>query len=226
MNILFMGTPDIAAAALEAILDAGHTVCGVYTRADKPVGRKQVLTAPPVKRTAMAHGIPVFQPGTLRDAAQAENIRALAPELIVVVAYGRILPPEVLAIPQYGCINLHVSLLPRYRGAAPVQWAVINGEKTTGVSIMYLNEGLDTGDILRVSPVEIGENETPASCLSASRRREYARCWRRWRISRRARHRRGRRMTPRPRWRRPLQKNRRISDLTRPPAVCTTSSAV
>ena len=99
MNILFMGTPDIAAAALEAILDAGHTVCGVYTRADKPVGRKQVLTAPPVKRTAMAHGIPVFQPGTLRDAAQAENIRALAPELIVVVAYGRILPPEVLAIP-------------------------------------------------------------------------------------------------------------------------------
>ena len=160
MNILFMGTPDIAAAALEAILDAGHTVCGVYTRADKPVGRKQVLTAPPVKRTAMAHGIPVFQPGTLRDAAQAENIRALAPELIVVVAYGRILPPEVLAIPQYGCINLHVSLLPRYRGAAPVQWAVINGEKTTGVSIMYLNEGLDTGDILRVSPVEIGENET------------------------------------------------------------------
>ena len=100
MNILFMGTPDIAAAALEAILDAGHTVCGVYTRADKPVGRKQVLTAPPVKRTAMAHGIPVFQPGTLRDAAQAENIRALAPELIVVVAYGRILPPEVLAIPN------------------------------------------------------------------------------------------------------------------------------
>ena len=103
MNILFMGTPDIAAAALEAILDAGHTVCGVYTRADKPVGRKQVLTAPPVKRTAMAHGIPVFQPGTLRDAAQAENIRALAPELIVVVAYGRILPPEVLAICTFHC---------------------------------------------------------------------------------------------------------------------------
>ncbi|MFQ7003070.1 MAG: formyltransferase family protein [Ruthenibacterium lactatiformans] len=105
MNILFMGTPDIAAAALEAILDAGHTVCGVYTRADKPVGRKQVLTAPPVKRTAMAHGIPVFQPGTLRDAAQAENIRALAPELIVVVAYGRILPPEVRDPP----IRLHQS---------------------------------------------------------------------------------------------------------------------
>lgn len=160
MNILFMGTPDIAAAALEAILAAGHTVCGVYTRADKPVGRKQIMTAPPVKQMALAHGIPVFQPKTLRDAAQAENIRALAPELIVVVAYGRILPPELLAIPKYGCINLHVSLLPKYRGAAPVQWAVINGEKTTGVSIMYLDEGLDTGDILRVSRVEISENET------------------------------------------------------------------
>ena len=109
MNILFMGTPDIAAAALEAILDAGHTVCGVYTRADKPVGRKQVLTAPPVKRTAMAHGIPVFQPGTLRDAAQAENIRALAPELIVVVAYGRILPKDILDVPPLGCVNVHQS---------------------------------------------------------------------------------------------------------------------
>ena len=154
-----MGTPDIAAAALDAILKAGHTVCGVYTRADKPVGRKQLLTPPPVKQTALAHGLPVFQPKTLRDGA-AEEIRALAPELIVVVAYGRILPPEVLAIPPRGCINLHVSLLPRYRGAAPVQWAVINGDKETGVSIMYLDEGLDTGDLLRVEPLEIGENET------------------------------------------------------------------
>lgn len=160
MKILFMGTPDIAAAALRAILAAGHTVCGVYTREDKPVGRKQVLTAPPVKQVAQEYGIPVFQPKTLRDGAAAQNIRALAPELIVVVAYGRILPPDVLEIPPRGCINLHVSLLPKYRGAAPVQWAVINGECETGVSIMYLNEGLDTGDILRVSPVTIGENET------------------------------------------------------------------
>ncbi|MBD5093194.1 MAG: methionyl-tRNA formyltransferase [Subdoligranulum sp.] len=159
MNILFMGTPDIAAAALTAILEAGHTVCGVYTRADKPVGRKQVLTPPPVKQAALAHGLPVFQPKTLRDGA-AEEIRKLSPDLIVVVAYGRILPPEVLAIPPRGCINLHVSLLPQYRGAAPVQWAVINGDKETGVSIMYLNEGLDTGDILRVEPIAIGENET------------------------------------------------------------------
>lgn len=154
-----MGTPELAAAALTAILQAGHTVCGVYTRADKPVGRKQVLTPPPVKQTALAHGLPVFQPKTLRDGA-ADEIRALAPELIVVVAYGRLLPPEVLAVPPRGCVNLHVSLLPRYRGAAPVQWAVINGDKETGVSIMYLDEGLDTGDILRVEPLSIGENET------------------------------------------------------------------
>ena len=160
MRILFMGTPDIAAAALEAILSAGHTVCGVYTRAEKPVGRRQTLTPPPVKQTALAHGLAVFQPATLRNGAAAENIRALAPELIVVVAYGRLLPPEVLAIPPRGCINLHVSLLPQYRGAAPVQWAVINGDKRTGVSIMYLDEGLDTGDILRTEPIEIGENET------------------------------------------------------------------
>lgn len=155
-----MGTPEIAAAALAAIVDAGHTVCGAYTRADKPVGRKQVLTAPPVKQYAQARGIPVFQPKTLREEAVQAEIRALAPELIVVVAYGRILPPEVLAIPPKGCINLHVSLLPKYRGAAPVQWAVLNGETETGVSIMYLDEGLDTGDILRVAPLAIGENET------------------------------------------------------------------
>lgn len=154
-----MGTPDIAAAALAALLEAGHTVCGAYTREDKPVGRRQALTPPPVKQVALAHGIPVFQPRTLRDGAAGE-IRALAPELIVVVAYGRLLPPEVLAVPPRGCVNLHVSLLPKYRGAAPVQWAVINGERETGVSIMYLDEGLDTGDILRVEPLAIGENET------------------------------------------------------------------
>ena len=155
-----MGTPDIAAAALKAIFGAGHTVCGVYTREDKPVGRRQVLTAPPVKQVALAHSIPVFQPKTLRGGAETENIRALAPELIVVVAYGRILPPELLELPPYGCINLHVSLLPKYRGSAPVQWAVINGEEMTGVSIMYLNEGIDTGDVLRVQPVSIGPDET------------------------------------------------------------------
>lgn len=160
MRILFMGTPDIAAASLAAILEAGHQVCGVFTRQDKPVGRKQVLTAPPVKVLAESKGIPVYQPRTLRDEAVQADIRALAPELIVVVAYGRILPPEVLEVPPLGCINLHVSLLPKYRGAAPVQWAVINGDAETGVSIMYLDEGLDTGDILTVAPVAIGPEET------------------------------------------------------------------
>lgn len=160
MCILFMGTPDIAAISLQAILSAGHSVCGVFTREDKPVGRKRVLTAPPVKQLALQHDIPVFQPKTLRTPEATQQIATLAPELIVVVAYGRILPPEILEIPEKGCINLHVSLLPKYRGSAPVQWAVINGETETGVSIMYLDEGLDTGDILKVSPVTIGEEET------------------------------------------------------------------
>ncbi len=161
MRILFMGTPEIAAACLKAILDEGkHTVCGAYTREDKPVGRKQVLTAPPVKQLALERGIPVFQPKTLRDGEAARTIRRLAPDIIVVVAYGRILPQEVLDIPPHGAVNLHVSLLPAYRGAAPVQWSVINGDKKTGVTIMQLDAGLDTGDILAVAPVDIGENET------------------------------------------------------------------
>lgn len=160
MRILFMGTPDIAAESLRAVCAAGHEVCAVFTREDKPVGRKQTLTAPPAKEEALLHSIPVFQPKTLRDAAVQAEIKALAPELIVVVAYGRILPPEVLGIPRYGCINLHVSLLPKYRGAAPVQWAVINGDAETGVTIMQLDEGLDTGDILMVERLAIGPEET------------------------------------------------------------------
>lgn len=160
MRIVFMGTPDIAAESLQAVIAAGHDVCGVFTREDKPVGRKQILTAPPVKQVALAHGIPVFQPKTLRDGSADDILRELAPELIIVVAYGRILPLSVLELPRYGCINLHVSLLPKYRGSAPVQWAVINGDTQTGVTIMQLDEGVDTGDILRVEPVEIGENET------------------------------------------------------------------
>ena len=167
MRILFMGTPEIAAACLKAILDEGkHTVCGAYTREDKPVGRKQVLTAPPVKQLALERGIPVFQPKTLRDGEAARTIRRLAPDIIVVVAYGRILPQEVLDIPPHGAVNLHVSLLPAYRGAAPVQWSVINGDKKTGVTIMQLDAGLDTGDILAVAPVDIGENETSGELFS------------------------------------------------------------
>jgi methionyl-tRNA formyltransferase len=160
MRILFMGTPDIAASCLEALYAAGHDICAVFTRRDKPVGRKQVLTAPPVKTVALEHGTPVFQPRTLRDGGEDENICALAPDLIVVVAYGCILPASVLAIPKYGCINLHVSLLPKYRGSAPVQWAVLNGDAETGVSIMQMDEGLDTGDVLTCKRIAIDPEET------------------------------------------------------------------
>ena len=160
MRILFMGTPDIAAECLKALYAAGHDICAVYTRRDKPVGRKQVLTAPPVKEVALTHGTPVFQPRTLRDGSEDKNIRALAPELIVVVAYGCILPKSVLEMPRYGCINLHVSLLPKYRGSAPVQWSVLNGDAETGVSIMQMDEGLDTGDVLYCKKITIDPEET------------------------------------------------------------------
>ena len=155
-----MGTPDIAAASLKALLDAGHTICGVFTRRDKPVGRKQVLTAPPVKRLAQQYGLPVWQPRTLRDGSSDDIIRELDPELVVVVAYGCIIPPQLLHVAKYGCINLHVSQLPKYRGSAPIQWAVLNGDAETGVTIMQLDEGLDTGDILMIRPVAIDPEET------------------------------------------------------------------
>ena len=160
MRILFMGTPDIAAESLAALLDAGHEVCGVFTRRDKPVGRKQILTAPPVKQLAVEHGLSVYQPRTLRDGSSDELIKELAPDIIVVVAYGCIIPPQLLHAAKYGCINLHVSLLPKYRGSAPIQWAVLNGDEGTGVTIMQLDEGLDTGDILMVEPVTIDPEET------------------------------------------------------------------
>ncbi len=160
MRILFMGTPDIAAESLAALIAAGHEIVGVFTRADKPVGRKQILTAPPVKQLAQQHNIPVWQPATLRDGKAEPIFRELAPDLVVVVAYGRILPPELLHIAPLGCINLHVSLLPKYRGSAPIQWAVLNGDTETGVTIMQLDEGCDTGDILMVERVAIGPETT------------------------------------------------------------------
>lgn len=160
MRILFMGTPDIAAESLAALIAAGHEIVGVFTRADKPVGRKQIMTAPPVKQLAQQHNIPVWQPATLRDGKAEPIFRELAPDLVVVVAYGRILPPELLHIAPLGCINLHVSLLPKYRGSAPIQWAVLNGDTETGVTIMQLDEGCDTGDILMVERVAIGPETT------------------------------------------------------------------
>ncbi|MEG2928550.1 MAG: methionyl-tRNA formyltransferase [Oscillospiraceae bacterium] len=159
VRVLFMGTPPIAKGCLEQLVEDGFNVVGAFTRQDKPVGRKQVMTPPPVKEYAMEKGIPVYQPQNLKGDV-AKIIREINPQLIVVVAYGRILPEEVIAIPSLGCVNLHVSLLPKYRGAAPIQWSLINGEKETGVTVMYIDKGLDTGDIIDVLPIPIGEEET------------------------------------------------------------------
>jgi len=148
MKILFMGTPDFAVPSLQALIDAGHEICGVFTQPDKPKNRGMKLQAPPVKETALAHDIPVFQPVSVKDGAALEIIRELAPELIVVAAYGRILPNSILEYPEKGCINVHSSLLPKFRGAAPIHWAVISGETETGVTIMHMAQELDAGDII------------------------------------------------------------------------------
>ena len=160
MRIVFMGTPDFAVPSLQALIDAGHDVCAVYTQPDKPQGRKQILTAPPVKTLALAHDIPVFQPNTLKNEDEQARLRELAPEVIIVVAYGKLLSKAVLDIPPRGCINVHGSLLPRWRGAAPIQWAVIAGDEMAGVTTMQMAEGLDTGDMLLTYETRVGEKET------------------------------------------------------------------
>lgn len=160
MRIIFMGTPDFAVPSLQGLIDQGHQICEVFTQSDKPKGRGHKLQPPPVKELALSYGIPVFQPATLRDETVQAQIAGLEPELIVVVAYGKLLPPAVLEIPERGCINVHGSLLPKYRGAAPIQWAVINGEKVTGVTTMFMAEGMDTGDILMTAETEVGDEET------------------------------------------------------------------
>lgn len=159
MRILFMGTPEFAEVSFEALCENGFELCGAVTQPDKPKGRHYTLTPPPVKLAAMARGIPVFQPTTLRDESFAALLAELDPELIAVVAYGKILPKSVLDYPKYGCVNLHGSLLPAYRGAAPMQRAVMNGEKVTGVTTMVMAEGLDTGDMLEVAELPIGEED-------------------------------------------------------------------
>lgn len=155
-----MGTPEFAVPCLSALIEAGHGVAAVFTRKDSPVGRKQVLQAPPVKLLALEKGIPVFQPATLRDAEMERVLRDLAPDVIVVAAYGKILPKNILELPKYGCVNVHASLLPKYRGAAPIQQAVLDGEAVTGVTAMQMAEGLDTGDILFREETAIGPDET------------------------------------------------------------------
>ena len=161
LNILFMGTPDFAKESLEAVYNAGHNIIGVVTNIDKPQGRGMKLTPSPVKKFAVEKNIPVYQPEKVKKNEEfIAKIKELNPDVICVVAYGKILPKEILEIPRLGSINVHGSLLPKYRGAAPIQWAVLNGDKVTGITTMYMGEGMDTGDKILKQEVEIGENET------------------------------------------------------------------
>ena len=160
MRIVFMGTPDFAAASLKKLIDKKYDIAAVFTQPDKPRDRGMKLSYSPVKELALENNIPVYQPTKLRDGTATELIKSLDPDILVVVAYGRILPDDMLEVPKYGAINVHASLLPKYRGAAPIQWAVLNGDKITGVTTMYLASEMDTGDIIYTSETEIGEFET------------------------------------------------------------------
>ncbi len=161
MKILFMGTPDFAEVSLSSIYNAGYEIVGVVTNPDKPKGRGMKMIASPVKEFAMQKNIPIYQPLKIRNNTDfIQEMKALKPDVICVVAYGKILPKEILEIPPKGCINVHGSLLPKYRGAAPIQWAVLNGDKTTGITTMYMDEGMDTGDIILKHEVTIDEDET------------------------------------------------------------------
>lgn len=163
MKVLFMGTPDFAVACLESLLDANYDVCAVFTQPDKKRGRKMIMTPPEVKVCALKHNLSVYQPVTLKDGEAFKVIKGYEPDVIVVAAYGKILPKEIIDYPKYGCINVHGSILPKYRGAAPIQWSVINGDKETGVTTMLMNEGLDTGDMLLVEKTPIDINDTASS---------------------------------------------------------------
>lgn len=160
MNIVFMGTPDFSVPCLQRLIDDGHNVSAVFTQPDKPKGRGHHMTPPPVKELAVKYGIPVYQPQKLRNSDALDILKDINPELIIVVAYGQILPESILSLPKHGCINIHASLLPRYRGAAPIQWCVLNGEKKSGVTSMQMDAGLDTGDMLLSAETEISEDDT------------------------------------------------------------------
>lgn len=163
MKVIFMGTPDFAVPCLESIIEAGHSVLGVFTQPDKPKGRKQILTPSDVKVCAEKHNLPVYQPTTLKDGTALEIIEELQPDVIVVAAYGKILPKEIIDFPKYGCINVHASILPKYRGASPIQHAVLNGDSETGVTTMQMDVGLDTGDILLCEKIPIEIDDTSLS---------------------------------------------------------------
>ena len=162
MRIVFMGTPDFAVASLRRLVEDGHEICGVFTQPDKPKNRGMKMTFSPVKEYALSQNLEVYQPLKMRDGEALGILQALKPELIVVAAYGRILPEDILALPKYGCINVHSSVLPKFRGAAPINWAIIKGEETTGVTIMYMAKELDAGDIIRIAETPIDENENAA----------------------------------------------------------------
>ena len=163
MRVVFMGTPDFAVGTLEALIAEGHEIRAVVTQPDKPKGRGKTLMPTPVKEVALKHEIPVLQPVKVREPEFVEQLRTMEPDVIVVAAFGQIISRDLLELPKYGCINVHASLLPAYRGAAPIQWAVINGDRESGVTIMRMNEGLDTGDILLVKKYELDEKETGGS---------------------------------------------------------------
>lgn len=163
MKIVFMGTPDFASGALEALIEAGHEISAVYTQPDKPKGRGKEVQMTPVKEVALSHNIPVYQPERIKKAEEVEKLRAIPADIFVVAAFGQILSQEILDIPKYGCVNIHASLLPKYRGAAPIQWAVIDGEEKTGITIMQMNAGCDTGDILYTKEYVLDAKETGAS---------------------------------------------------------------
>ena len=160
MRVVFMGTPDFAAASLQKLIDERFDVVAVFCQPDKPAGRGHKVIACPVKQTALAANLPVYQPSTLRDGEALGILRELAPDVIAVVAYGRILPEDILAVPQYGCVNVHGSLLPKYRGSAPIQRSVLSGDTVTGVTTMYLSKGMDEGDMIFTAETAIGEKET------------------------------------------------------------------
>lgn len=160
MNIVFMGTPEFAVPTLKSLITSSHKVVGVFTQPDKAVGRKQIITPPPVKVCAVDNNIPVYQPNSLKTAEAEELIKSLNPDVMVVVAYGKILPLNILNIAKHGCVNGHASLLPRHRGASPIQWALVSGDKNTGVTTQLMGEGIDTGDILLTEETPIDENET------------------------------------------------------------------
>lgn len=163
MKLVYMGTPNFAVPPLRALKAAGHEIAGVVTRADKPAGRGRGISPPPVKLAALEMGLSVYQPVRIRQPEAVDRLCVLGPDIIVVAAYGQILSKEILSLPKYGCVNIHASLLPAYRGAAPINWAIINGEKQTGITIMQMDEGMDTGPILMQEALEIGPKDTAGS---------------------------------------------------------------